>query len=309
VRDNLVLAALACIVMIACDAHAAATADAERLEADVRAISTEYFPRDHLHPENLDRLAAHLSEEFEAAGARVTEQPFEVEGRTYRNVIASFGPEDGDRVVVGAHYDTFGENPGADDNASGVAGLLELARMLGNAKLATRVDLVAYTLEEPPHWETPSMGSAVHAKSLKLDGAKLRGMISLEMIGYFSDIEGSQAYPFSPMKMLYPTKGNFIAVVGNFRSAFLMQKVKTAMVAATPLPVESLAAPSFVVGIDWSDHLNYWKAGYTAVMVTDTAFYRNKSYHTEQDTADRLDFKRMGQVVSGVYAAILELAR
>jgi Zn-dependent M28 family amino/carboxypeptidase len=283
--------------------------DVARLEREVRLISTTFSPRDHLHPENLDRIAAYVRDEFAAAGGRVSEQPFSVNGRTYRNVIASFGPDPGERVVVGAHYDAFGPAPGADDNASGVAGLLELGRLLGRTNLATRVDLVAYTLEEPPYFATSSMGSAHHAKALAKDGVTLRGMISLEMIGFFSDAEDSQAYPSRLIGLFYPSKGNFIGVVGNFRSVFLLRKIKTAMSQATTLPVQSLAAPGFVLGVDWSDHLNYWNAGYAAVMVTDTAFFRNRNYHTMADTADTLDYKRMGEVVRGVYGAVVELAK
>ena len=285
------------------------TVDSARLERDVRLVSTTLSPRDYLHPENLDRIAAYVGEELAQAGGRVSAQPFAVDGRTYRNVTASFGPEAGERIVVGAHYDAFGPNPGADDNASGVAGLLELGRLLGRTALPTRVDLVAYTLEEPPYFATASMGSAVHASGLAKDGVTLRGMISLEMIGYFTDAADSQSYPFGALRLFYPSRGDFIGVVGNFRSALLVHKVKSAMRAAAPLPVESLAAPAFVVGVDWSDHLNYWNAGYPAVMVTDTSFYRNEQYHTAMDTADRLDYRRMADVVRGVHAAVVELAK
>lgn len=286
-----------------------ALADPERLERDVRTISVTFSPRDFRNVDNLDRIAAYVREAFVAAGGRVSEQPFTANGRTYRNVIASFGREAGERIVVGAHYDAFGPLPGADDNASGVAGLLELARMLGQAKLPTRVDLVAYTLEEPPYFKTESMGSYVHAQSLRKAGVALRAMISLEMIGYFSDADGSQSYPNSVLGWFYPSKGNFIGVVSNFGSASLMRRIKRAMAAATDLPVESLAGPAFMMGIDWSDQVNYWNAGYDAVMVTDTAFLRNRNYHTERDTADRLDYVRMGKVVQAVHGAVLELAK
>jgi len=283
--------------------------DVRRLKHDVRLISTTFSPRDHLHVENLDKVAAYLHDELATAGGRVSEQTLLAHGRTYRNVIASFGPEQGDRIVVGAHYDTFGPNPGADDNASGVAGLLELARLLGQTTLTRRVDLVAYTLEEPPYFGTPSMGSAVHAKSLKDEGVPLRCMISLEMIGYFSDARGSQDYPNRLVGLLYPSTGNFIGVVGNLGGVLLVRRIKAAMASATDLPVRSLNAPRSVVGIDFSDHMNYWDNGYDAVMVTDTAFFRNANYHTNLDTWLELDFIRMGKVVQGVHAAVVELAK
>jgi len=260
--------------------------DVRRLKHDVRLISTTFSPRDHLHVENLDKVAAYLHDELATAGGRVSEQTLLAHGRTYRNVIASFGPEQGDRIVVGAHYDTFGPNPGADDNASGVAGLLE-----------------------PPYFGTPSMGSAVHAKSLKDEGVPLRCMISLEMIGYFSDARGSQDYPNRLVGLLYPSTGNFIGVVGNLGGVLLVRRIKAAMASATDLPVRSLNAPRSVVGIDFSDHMNYWDNGYDAVMVTDTAFFRNANYHTNLDTWLELDFIRMGKVVQGVHAAVVELAR
>jgi Peptidase family M28 len=290
--------------------------DPARLAKIVRALTTTLGPRDASHVKELDGVAAFLGGQLGAAGGRVSEQPFDVDGHTYRNVIASFGPEDGERVVVGAHYDTAGARPGADDDASGVAGLLELARLLGDASvrarfapLAARVDLVAFTLEEPPYFATPHMGSAVHARSLRADGVRLRAMISLEMIGCFSDAPDSQRLPVSVLEPFYPSHGNFIAVVGEMGGGWLVRRIKGAMSGASELPVRSLNAPHAAPGIDLSDHRNYWDAGYDAVMITDTAFFRNDHYHENTDTADTLDYRRMAQVVQGVHAAVLELAR
>jgi len=279
--------------------------DPTRLETHVRALSETFVPRDESHPENLDRCAAYIRREFESAHARVSEQPFSVDGKTYRNVIAHFGPETKEVVVVGAHYDAAGPLPGADDNASGVAGLLELARLLGNAQLSIRVELVAYTLEEPPFFRLEQMGSAVHAKALKRDGAVVRVMFSLEMIGYFSDAPGSQRFPSSVLSLFYPTEGNFISVIGKMGAGMLVRKIKKAMAEATGLPVYSINAPRLIPGVDFSDHLSYWREGYPAVMITDTAFYRNANYHTMWDTAERLDYPRMSQAVGAVYAAVI----
>jgi hypothetical protein len=280
-----------------------------RLRRDVAHLSSGLGPRDFAHPESLDQVAAFLRRELEQAGGRVEEQPFDAKGRTYRNVVASFGPEPGARVVVGAHYDTADPLPGADDNASGVAGLLELGRMLGTTPLATRVDLVAFPLEEPPFFRTAEMGSAVHARRLRDEGVAVRAMVCLEMIGFFSDAADSQHFPAPLVGLLYPSVGNFVAVVGNVGGGLLVRAVKSSLTAATDLPVRSLNAPSFVMGVDLSDHLNYWKAGFPAVMVTDTAFCRNRNYHTERDTADRLDYVRMAKVVLGVHRAVQDLAR
>jgi len=283
--------------------------DPRRLEAHVRTLSEQLGPRDAGHPRNLDRAAGYIEKELAATGARVERQSFDVDGRQYHNVIARFGPPAGKLIVVGAHYDSFEALPGADDNASGVAGLIELGRLLRNQPLERPVQLVAYTLEEPPFFRTSQMGSAVHAESLERSGGKVRAMFSLEMIGYFSDEEGSQSYPLPLMWLFYPTRGNFIAVVGRLGEGRLVRQVKSAMAGASTLPVRSISAPTALAGVDFSDHLNYWQRDYPAVMITDTAFFRNRAYHTERDTADRLDYRRMGQVVSGVLAAVLELAK
>ncbi|HEV2854397.1 MAG TPA: M28 family peptidase [Thermoanaerobaculia bacterium] len=285
------------------------TVDPARLEAHVRALAEDFIPRDEDHPENLDQAAAYIRRQLEQAGGRVEDQAFDVAGNTYRNVIARFGPETRERIVVGAHYDAAGPYPGADDNASGVAGLIELAFLLGKGGLPLQVELVAYTLEEPPYFASGAMGSAVHAASLKKQGIPVRAMISLEMIGYFTDAPGSQELPAPFLKLLYPSKGNFIAVVGKLGQGSLVGKVKKAMKRAAPLPVESINAPTSLPGVDLSDHRNYWAAGYPAVMLTDTAFFRNPHYHGESDTPDTLDYRRMALVVEGVYGAVKALAR
>jgi len=279
------------------------------LSSHVLALVRADKPRDADHPENLEAAAAYIHHEFTRAQGVVADQIFTADAKNYRNVVASFGPDTRERIVVGAHYDTHGPLPGADDNASGVAGLIELAHLLGKTKLPMRVELVAYTLEELPYFRTEQMGSQVHAARLKQQGAQVRAMISLEMIGYFSDAADSQDYPIPLMKLIYPTRGNFISVVGKVGEGKLVRQVKRAMQIAAPLPVYSINAPSVIPGIDFSDHQSYWKLGYPAVMVTDTAFYRNHNYHTEGDTPERLDYVRMAQVVEAVYAAVTELAR
>lgn len=284
------------------------TVDPSRLEAHVRKLSIELGPRDEGHIENLDRVAAYIKDEFSQTTAQVSEQVYRVQGKTYRNVVADFGPESAARIIVGAHYDTAGPLPGADDNASGVAGLIELARLLGRQQPPLRVQLVAFSLEEPPYFRTTGMGSSVHATSLRNQNVQVRVMISLEMIGYFSDAPNSQSFPIGVLSAFYPSKGNFISVVGRLSDGLLVRKAKSAMRNATPLPVYSINAPQFVPGVDFSDQLNYWHAGYSAMMITDTAFYRNRNYHTPEDTAEKLDYKRMAMVVEGIYAVVMELA-
>jgi hypothetical protein len=283
--------------------------DPSRLEAHVRKLSIELTPRDAEHTENLDRAAAYIKDEFGQTNGFVSEQVYRVNGKYYRNVIAHFGPETEERIIVGAHYDTAGTLPGADDNASGVAGLIELARLLERQPPPLRVELVAFSLEEPPYFRTTGMGSSVHAVSLVQQNVPVRAMFSLEMLGCFSDAPNSQQFPISAMSAFYPSTGNYIAVVGRLSDGLLVRRTKAAMRTAAPLPVYSINAPAFVPGVDFSDQLNYWHAGYSAIMITDTAFYRNRNYHTAQDTAEKLDYKRMAMVVEGVYAAVMHLAR
>jgi len=280
-----------------------------RLETHVRFLTESCSPRDWQSPEGLGKAAEYIAETLRTLGGRVSEQVFEVRGKSFRNIIATFGPSAGERVVVGAHYDACEPLPGADDNASGVAGLLELARLLGTQSPVHRVDLVAYTLEEPPFFRSRQMGSARHAQFLKSEGVALKAMIALEMIGRFSDVPGAQRYPTALISPLYPDRGDFIAVVGRLGDISVVRSVKGAMRRATPLPVVSINGPRWIPGLDFSDHHPYWDAGYAAVMVTDTAFYRNGDYHTVEDTPDRLDYVRMARVVQGVHAAVLELAR
>jgi Zn-dependent M28 family amino/carboxypeptidase len=233
-------------------------------------------------------------------------QEFRVNGRTYKNVVASFGIQFNQRIVVGAHYDVCGAQPGADDNASGVAGLLELARMLSYTQTKYRIDLVAFALEEPPYFRSPAMGSYIHAKSLADNHIHVKGMISLEMIGYFTEKKRTQEYPVGVLKLFYGSRGNYITVVRKFNGGKFSRRFTRSFKNAR-LPVKSFKGPRFLPGIDFSDHLNYWNQGFSAVMVTDTSFYRNKNYHTSGDTIDTLNFTSMAKVVNGVYHSLLRM--
>jgi len=277
------------------------------LRDHVKEISAK-LPRRDDDTDKLDFTARYIKRHFMQYGP-AEEQEYEVWGIPYRNVSILFGPESRQRIVVGAHYDSFAGNPGADDNASGIAGLLELAKILSKQQLDIPVQLIAYTLEEPPYFRTRDMGSAVHAKQLAEDKIDIVLMISLEMIGYFTDARDSQDYPVPLMSMMYPTTGNFIAIVGNMSGMGLIRDAKSTMQSVISLPVYSVNAPSLIPGIDFSDHLNFWDQGYPALMITDTAFYRNKAYHSVQDTWDRLDYGRMSDVVKGVYAVIMAKAK
>jgi len=278
------------------------------LEEHVRFMTEQEPTRDWEHPDVLDAVAEYIGGQFEAAGGRVETQDYAVRGETYRNVRAFFGPAEGKRLVIGAHYDVAGHLPGADDNASGVAALMDLAHRIGDVELTTQIELVAFSLEEPPFFREPEMGSAVHARSLVDEGVEVLGMINFEMVGYFTDEPDSQEYPLDAMKALYPNAGNFITVVGRPQDEELLEAVQSAMGEATELPVVPFIAPASIIGVDLSDHLNYWDQGFSALMITDTSFYRNSNYHTENDTADTLDYRRMELVVEGAFAAVMWLA-
>ncbi len=278
--------------------------DIQRLKQDVSFLTSLNPSRSYENIASLNKAADYIKAEFEKTDCNVSEQKFIHEGQTFRNIICSYGPSDAPRVILGAHYDVHGHNnPGADDNASAVAGVLELARLVSREKpdLKHRLDFIAYTLEETPHFRTPAMGSYVHAKSLKEENEQVKLMISVEMIGYFSDKPNSQHYPLSFLKWLYPSKGNFIGVVGLSFDRYLVYRAKKLMMHSKDIPVYSINAPSFIPGIDLSDHKNYWLLDYPALMVTDTAFFRNPNYHRSSDTADTLDYNRMSKVVDGLY--------
>jgi len=274
------------------------------LKLHVSALSQTFHPRDYLHEAILTKCADYITRHFAKAGAAVESQVFEVGGRQYRNVIGRFGVGKGSKVVVGAHYDSCGDTPGADDNASGIAALIELAYLTGRDAPRREVELVAYVLEEPPFFRTPQMGSAIHAKSIAAEKTNIAGVIVLEMVGYFRDERGSQSYPSGLFRALYPSEGNFIAVAGRWDQGDWIEAVKVGMKGTTALPVYSIRAPAALPGIDFSDHINYWPYGIKAVMVTDTGFYRNTAYHGHYDTLERLDYGRMAKVVVAVFEAI-----
>ncbi|GAB3738289.1 M28 family peptidase [Hymenobacter agri] len=290
--------------------HAAAnaqTADTARLRQHLLLLTTTPQARNYQHPAVLDSVAVYLSRRLRAAGAyAVGEQPYAVQGQTYRNVLGSFGPADGPRLIIGAHYDVCGEQPGADDNGTGVAALLELARLLGQqTRLPYRIDLVAYTLEEPPFFRTPHMGSYVHAAALKAADVPVRGMVALEMLGYYDDRRGSQHYPIGPLKFIYGSRGNYVTVAQKFGNGRFGRRFARQYRAVAALPAKRFKAPAWLPGIDFSDHLNYWKFGYPAVLLTDTAFYRNRAYHQADDALNRLDMRRLGLAVDALVATLV----
>jgi len=281
----------------------------KRLEAIVRVLAERIGPRTLQDPVNLNAAADFITRSLESSGHAVTFHSYEVQGVTVRNIIAERrGNEDPDRVlVVGAHYDTAKGTPGADDNASGVAVLLELARLHAKTPFRKTVRFVAFTLEEPPFFRSRHMGSRVYAGKLKASGEHVEAMISLEMVGYFSNEEGSQSFPLFWLRWMFPTRGNFITVVSNFASKDLQGHVRDALQANMTLPVETFTGPWWVPGVDLSDHGSFWKEGYAAVMLTDTAFYRNPHYHEATDVPETLNYEAMAELVQGMGNALQAL--
>jgi len=272
-------------------------ADPARVKADLLHIVEDCFPRDAGNPEKLLEASEFIAGRFREAGLRVSFQEYVADGTTYRNVVAAMGPENGKVTVTGAHYDAYMEKPGADDNASGVAVLLEIARLLGGAEPPRqRVVLVAYSTEEPPYFASENMGSFVHARGMAAAAEQVTGMVCLEMVGYYTEV---QPWPLWLLDLAYPDRGDFIAVVGRWSDRIMAREVRSWIDGTTGIDAVSYNGPD-PGGLSLSDHRNYWAEGYTAVMVTDTAFIRNPNYHTHRDTPDTLDYDKMAAIAEGV---------
>ena len=249
----------------------------------------------------LEDAAAYISGVLQAHGYRVSRQSYDVHRIRVSNVeaVAPAATDASEAVVVGAHYDTVTGCPGANDNATGVAAMLELARRLAGRSSRRTLRFVAFVNEEPPFFQTASMGSVVYANAARARGDRIAAMIALETMGYYSDEPGSQQYP-GTMRLLFPDKGDFIGFVANVGSARLLLQARRAFRARSAFPLQSAALPAAVPGVGWSDHWAFWQAGYRAMMVTDTAPYRYPWYHTAEDTPDKLSIERMAHVVDGL---------
>jgi len=277
-----------------------------KLKQHVYQLSHTKKPRSVNFQSGLDEASAYIRGSLDSIGQGWRKQEYRVDSLRVHNIIAFYGDTTLPRLVIGAHYDVCMNLPGADDNASGVAGLLELSRRLNIEKprLKHCIEMVFYTLEEPPHFRTVNMGSYVHAKDLADRKVNVEAMVCLEMIGFYSDEKGSQQYPANIMKLWYPNRGNFIAVVGKKGMKDLGSVFKKGINKYSNLPCEMLIAPSRVEGVDFSDHLNYWLFGFKAIMLTDSAFMRNKNYHKRTDTWDTLDYEKMAELVEGLFRTL-----
>lgn len=261
---------------------------------------------------NLSELAAsalYIEQAFAASGHAVASQRFRIETVEMRNIEVEVkgGARASEIVVIGAHYDSVAGSPGANDNGSGVAALLELARLFKGTKPERTLRLVAFVNEEPPFYHSDAMGSRLYAQRSRERSESIAAMLSLETIGYYSDEPGSQHYPF-PLSSFYPSTGNFVAFVSNLASRPLLHQALASFRRHGGVPSEGVAAPAMIPGVDWSDHWSFWQEGWRALMVTDTAVYRYPHYHTLEDTPDKVDYERLARVVTGLHGMIRELA-
>jgi Zn-dependent M28 family amino/carboxypeptidase len=276
-----------------------------RLRRHVQVLARDIGGRSSELPGSLTRTVAYLERELESYGYTPSRHTYGTNGNHFHNIEAR-GAEG--TVIVGAHYDTAGGLPGANDNASGVAAALEIARTLHADDGSRNLRFVFFANEEPPHFQSPAMGSFAYAKRCHENGEQIKAMLSLETIAYYSDEPGSQRYPidFHPG---YPNQGNFLAFVSNIESTPLLRRVVRAFRSSATLPSEGAAAPAGIPGVGWSDHWSFWQFGYRAIMVTDTAPFRYPYYHTAEDTPEKLDYERMARAVVGLQAVILNLAK
>lgn len=256
------------------------------------------------------KLRNTFEDKFKSYGYEVKSQEYLVDMRKARNLIVEIpgSSRSSEIVVIGAHYDTVYDCPGADDNTSGIAGLLELARLLKAHRPARAIRLIAFVNEEPPHFQTETMGSWVYAKEAHRKKENIVAALSLETIGMYSETEGSQKYP-EGFRSFYPSKGNFIAFVGDLSSHALVRQAVGSFRAASRFPSEGSSAPGWIQGVGWSDHWSFWQEGYRGIMVTDTAPFRNRNYHEPSDKPETLDYDRMARVGGGLVSVAKELAR
>jgi len=283
------------------------SASLERLRRIVTFLSEDLGIRNYIHYQNLQEAANFIQRSFEEIGYSVESNPYEINGVTFKNIIAQMPgnkPASG-ILLIGAHYDSC-YNPGADDNASGIAALIELARLLKDVPLTHTLRFAAFVNEEPPFFLTDQMGSSVYVKQLQSKGEPLRAAVILEMLGFYSEKLFSQKY-LPLLGPFYPNRANFITIVGNFPSRKIVKDLYQGFKAGSTFPVEKIVAPSSIPGIYYSDHWSFWKAGYPAVMITDTAYLRSPHYHSKTDLPDTIDYPRLAKVIFGFKEAIMRL--
>jgi len=281
----------------------------DRLMDEVNYLTVGISERNLAHMHSLDTTVDYLSACLRQQGYTVVERPYTIDGEIVKNLEAILPGTDNHagQVIVGAHYDSVKGTVGANDNGSGVAAVLEIARMMRQMKPRRTVRFVLFVNEEPPYFQTDQMGSLVYARQLRKEGVPVAAMISLETIGYYSDEPGSQKYP-PVLNLFYSNKGNFIGFVGNLESRTLVRDSIRDFRQSTSFPSEGVAAPSKWLGIGWSDHWSFWQADYPGIMITDTAPFRYPYYHTPRDTMDKINFEKTARVVEGICKLVITLA-
>ncbi len=282
---------------------------AVELRRDVEQLATRIGERHVLRHSAYVEAADFIESSLTDAGYTVNRQPFEVNSRTCVNLEVELTGRDqaAHIVIIGAHYDTVAGSSGANDNATGVAGLLALARRFADRPPQRTLRFVAFANEEPPFFQTPRMGSWVYSRRCRDRKERIDAMISFDGLGFYSDEADSQQYP-RPFSLVYPKQGNFIGVAGNLESRPLVRRVVAVFRAHAAFPSEGAALPGWIEGVGWSDHWSFWQHGVPAVMVSDTLPFRYAHYHEHSDTLDKLDFSRMARVVAGFEAVTADLA-
>ncbi len=293
---------------------ALSAAEAQRegaLQRHVRYLAETIGERNRENREGLEEASRYIAEELQEMGYAVEMLPFDFRGEKFCNIEAILPGSVSPRrcVVIGAHYDSVPGSPGANDNASGVAALLELARALRAERFASDVRFVAFVNEEPPYFDTgEGMGSVEYVRTLPERRVEVASMLCIETVGFYSDERGSQKYP-PPLSHFYPSRGDFIGFVGNLPSRTLVHRAIAAFRAQRALPSEGISIFEAIPGVSWSDHRSFWRAGIPAVMVTDTALFRDPAYHLASDLPHRLDYGRMARLVTGLKSVVAALAR
>lgn len=282
----------------------------ERLRAHVEKLAEEIGERNIWHPAGMEAGVAYIETIWQEMGLTVQKESYQAtkESRVKNLWVAVPGAGQADEIIViGAHHDSVKGSPGANDNGSGVAALIELTRLLQEARPARTIHFVAFANEEPPFFLTKKMGSRVHAIRARQERQNIVGMISLETIAFYTSEPGSQRYPL-PFGLFYPDTANFVGFVSNLGSRRLMQTLLDSFRRHSSFPAEGLAAPGWMTGVGWSDQWSFWQEGFEAIMVTDTALFRYAPYHTAFDTPDKLNYPDFARVVLGLKGAIADLA-
>ena len=280
----------------------------EELRRDVQTLAGDIGERNLNRYPQLQAAAEFIESSFVRAGLQAKRDSYTLNSVLCHNIDAEVRGSSPEIVLIGAHYDSVVGAPGANDNGSGVAATLALARRFAARSTSKTLRFVVFVNEEPPFFQTPQMGSFVYASRCKQRGDKIAAMISLETIGYFSDAPHSQKYPAPGLGIFYPTTANFIGFVGNFHSRALVRRAISLFRAQQKIPSEGAALPAFIPGVSWSDQWSFWQHGFPAMMVTDTALFRYRHYHEPTDTPDKLDYDRFALVVSGLENVIVDLA-